>query len=75
MAKAGLRIGEPVRVQAGHKGRRATYARTFADVEPGGAVVYEDSSRMIAVALSGGDAAAALGLAPDAEVKLRPWNR
>lgn len=75
MAKAGLRIGEPVRVQAGRRSRRAIYARTFADVEPGGAIVYEDSSRMIAVAVNGGDAAAALGLAPDAEVKLRPWSR
>jgi hypothetical protein len=74
MAKAGLRIGEPVRVQAGRRGRRANYARTFADVEPGEAVVYEDSTRMVAVAVNGGSAAAALGLAPDAEVKLRPWS-
>ena len=75
MAKAGLRIGEPVRVQAGRRGRRATYARTFADAAPGEAVVYEDSTRIIAVALNGGDAAAALAVAPDAEVKLRPWSR
>jgi len=74
MAKAGLRIGEPVRVQAGRLGRRASYARTFADAEPGEAVVYEDSSRLVAVALNGDSAAAALGLVPDAEVKLRPWN-
>src|SRR5918997_4507262 len=40
LAAAGLRIGHPVAVTAGDAQLQATYARTFADVEPGGALVY-----------------------------------
>jgi S-adenosyl-L-methionine hydrolase (adenosine-forming) len=50
----------------------ATYARTFADVPTGDLLVYEDAYRTLAVAINRGDAAATLGLRPDAEVRLRP---
>ena len=50
----------------------ATYAQTFADVGPGELIVYEDAYRTLAVAINRGDAAATLGLRPDAEVRLRP---
>jgi S-adenosylmethionine hydrolase len=73
LAKAGFAIGDPVRVQAGRKSRRAAYVRTFADVNSGEAIVYEDSARAIAIALNGGDAAAALAVRSNSEVKLRPW--
>src|SRR5919201_1154476 len=44
-------------------GRRpAVVARTFADVAPGELVVFEDASGNVSLAVSGGDASAALGL-------------
>ena len=50
----------------------ATYAQTFADVEPGELIVYQDAYRTLALAINRGDAAGTLGLGPDAEVRLRP---
>jgi S-adenosylmethionine hydrolase len=73
MANARFSIGDPLRLHSGRRSRRATYARTFADAAPGEAVVYEDSNRLIAVAVNGGNAAEALGIAPGGEVKLKPW--
>ena len=51
---------------------RPTTPQTFADVKPGELIVYEDAYRTLAVAINRGDAAATLGLRPDAEVRLRP---
>ncbi len=48
------------------------FVQTFADVRAGEVILYEDSYRMLAVAVNRGDAAAALKLAPDATVVLRP---
>lgn len=45
---------------------------TFADADPGGLVLYEDSSGALALAVNGGAAAELLGLAPGAEVRLEP---
>ena len=67
----GLTLGGTVEVQAGGDPVPATYAGTFADVDPGELLVYQDAYRMLAIAVNRGDAAAALGLAPDAEVRLR----
>jgi S-adenosyl-L-methionine hydrolase (adenosine-forming) len=72
MAGTGLRLGELVEVEAGDRRRAATYAHTFADVEPGELLVYEDAYRTLALAVNRGDAAAMLGVEPDAEVRLRP---
>lgn len=47
-------------------------AETFAQVEPGAAIVYEDSYGAVAVAVNQGHAAALMGLVPDAEVRLAP---
>ena len=69
---SGLRLGEPVEVEVGDRMRMATYAHTFADVEPGELLVYEDAYRTLALAVNRGDAAAMLGVEPDAEVRLRP---
>ena len=52
--------GEPVR-----------YARTFADAGAGELVLYEDSTRRLAVAVNQGDAAARLGVAVDDELRIR----
>jgi hypothetical protein len=70
LAAVGLRIGDPVAVTAGDAQLTATYARTFADVDPGGALVYEDAARLVAVAINTGDAGAALAVRPGQAVVL-----
>ncbi|MTD45656.1 hypothetical protein GKE82_15520 [Conexibacter sp. W3-3-2] len=65
---SGLRLGTPVRVN----GRDARYATTFADVEAGGLLVYEDAYRTLALAVNRGSARDALGLELDAEVRISP---
>jgi S-adenosyl-L-methionine hydrolase (adenosine-forming) len=70
---AGFRQGDDLRVAVSRMRRRAVLARTFADAGAGEAVVYEDSSGSIAVALNGASAAEALGAGPCADVKLTPW--
>ncbi|MEJ7716324.1 MAG: SAM hydroxide adenosyltransferase [Thermoleophilaceae bacterium] len=72
LAGSGLTLGRVVEVEVGDRRLEATYASTFADVEAGEALVYEDAQRALAVAVNRGDAAAALGLVPDTEVRLRP---
>jgi S-adenosylmethionine hydrolase len=71
LAGTGITLGAPVEVEAGVR-RLATYAHTFADVSPGELIVYEDAYRTLALAINRGDAAEALGLSVDAEVRLRP---
>jgi S-adenosyl-L-methionine hydrolase (adenosine-forming) len=73
MREAGFSEGDVLSLAAGPDRRRALFARTFADVPVGEAVLYEDSSQAIAVALNGGSAADALGVVPDAEVELSAW--
>jgi len=70
LATVGLRIGRPVAVSAGEGRLHATYARTFADVPPGDALVYEDAARTVAIAVNTGDAAAALRVRPGDEVTI-----
>jgi S-adenosylmethionine hydrolase len=68
LAGRGLTLGGQVDV-AGHA---ATYTHTFADVGAGELLVYQDAYRRLALAINRGDAAGALGLEVDAEVRLRP---
>jgi S-adenosylmethionine hydrolase len=72
LAGTGLMLGRGVDVEAGGETYPAKLVQTFADVAPGEILVYEDSYRSLALAVNRGDAAAALGLAPDAEVRLTP---
>ncbi|WP_372789097.1 S-adenosyl-l-methionine hydroxide adenosyltransferase family protein [Paraconexibacter sp.] len=65
---SGLRLGTPVRVN----GTDARYAVTFADVEPGELLLYEDAYRTLALAVNRGSARDALGLGLDAEVRISP---
>lgn len=65
---SGLRLGTPVRVN----GADARYAVTFADVEPGELLVYEDAYRTLALAVNRGSAREALGLELDADVRISP---
>jgi S-adenosylmethionine hydrolase len=69
---AGLRVGARLEVAHGDARLQALYARTFADVEAGSALVYEDAARTLAVAVNRGSAAAALGVAPGDELRIAP---
>jgi S-adenosylmethionine hydrolase len=80
LAAAGLAPGDEVHVRPAPTGHRAIacaglvarYVRTFADVGPGEALVHEDASGRVAVALNAGDAAAALCVAGGDMVELAP---
>jgi S-adenosyl-L-methionine hydrolase (adenosine-forming) len=72
LAGSGLALGRELEVDVGGVQRRCNFVQTFADVAPGELLVYEDSYRAVAIALNRGDAASALGLAPDTEVRLTP---
>jgi S-adenosylmethionine hydrolase len=72
LAGTGITLGGTVELEVLGERYLATYAQTFADVTPGELLVYEDAYRTLAVAINRGDAAATLGLRPDAEVRLRP---
>ncbi len=69
LSQAGLRLGHGALLGGGHA---AQYVRTFADAAPGELIVYEDSARMLAVAVSHGNAAERLGLAVDDELRISP---
>jgi hypothetical protein len=60
---AGLRLGRAITVSS-TDGREhlGHFARTFADVDPGELLLYEDARHRLAVAISGGDAARRLGV-------------
>jgi S-adenosyl-L-methionine hydrolase (adenosine-forming) len=53
-------------------GRPATAGRTFGDVAPGALLLYVDASGALAVAVNGGSARDALGLAVGDEVRIAP---
>jgi S-adenosylmethionine hydrolase len=72
LAGSGLRPGHRVTLQAGSETVSAQFARTFADVAARELLVYEDAYRTLAVAVSGGDAAARLGLSPGDELRITP---
>jgi S-adenosylmethionine hydrolase len=72
LAGSGLTLGGALEIEIGGERYLAKYAQTFADLTVGELLVYEDSYRTLAVAINRGDAAATLGLRPDAEVRLRP---
>ena len=72
LAGSGITLGGEVELEVGGERYLATYAGTFADVRAGELIVYEDAYRTLAIAINRGDAGATLGLAPDAEVRLRP---
>src|SRR3954452_14139905 len=72
LAGTGITLGGRVAVEAGGERYVATYAQTFADVEPGELLVYQDAYRTLALAINRGDAAGTLGVGVDDEVYLRP---
>lgn len=68
----GGRPGSAMTVDHAGRRREARYAWTFADVPPGELLVYEDSQRMLALAVNRGSAAQLLGAERDDELVLRP---
>ena len=62
-----------MRVELGARGNRyyAVAARTFADAPAGELILYEDSYRNVAIAVSRGNAAAVLGVDEGAEIVLQ----
>jgi S-adenosyl-L-methionine hydrolase (adenosine-forming) len=71
LAGSGLKLGHGARIELASGARHeAEFARTFADVKPGGLLLYEDSYRRLAVAVSHGSAAERLGLKTDDELRI-----
>jgi S-adenosylmethionine hydrolase len=72
MLATGLTIGTRADVACGDRTAVAIVVQTFADVPAGEMLVYEDAWGAVALAVNRGDAAAALGVARDAELRLAP---
>ena len=70
LAGSGLRLGRPLEIEVGPQRFTAWFAVTFADVRDGELLVYEDAFAQLAIAVNRGNAAALLGLAPDAELRI-----
>jgi S-adenosylmethionine hydrolase len=74
LASTFLRLGERVAVNSGGGQITVPFGRAFGDVGPGQGLLYEDSSRSLALAVNRESAAELLGLAPDDEVVLSPGS-
>ncbi len=72
LAELGVELGDELWVN--HAGTRhsATFARTFADVAPGGLLLYQDGLGTLALAINRGSAAEVLGAARNAELLVVP---
>jgi len=71
LTAAGLRLGAELAVDAGGQVRRARFAHTFADVDEGELLLYEDAQRQLSLAVNRGSAQQELRLGRDAELRLR----
>lgn len=72
LASTFLKLGEKMAVDAGGSKITVPVGRAFGDVGPGQGILYEDSSRNLALAVNQESAAELLGLSPDDEVMLSP---
>jgi len=70
LEEAGVLPGVTVELELALDRYYAVAARTFADARPGDIILYEDSYGNIAIAISGGSAAALFGASADAEVRI-----
>ena len=70
LMERGLRIGDAMAVRTRGRRIRGVVARTFADVDRGALLLYEDAGGALALAINGGDAAALLGVRAGDEVRL-----
>ena len=71
LAGLGLKLGRPVRLEAGSGDTIVNYVRTFADVPSGELLLYEDAYKRLSVAVSHGNAAERLRLSVDDELRIR----
>jgi S-adenosylmethionine hydrolase len=71
LPQTGLRLGRQLVVESGGSVQDAVFTPTFADVEPGRVILYEDSHRHLALAVNRGSAAEVLDLDLGDEVTLR----
>src|SRR5205807_9971028 len=72
VAELGLKLGDDVWVHVAGRRHHATFARTFADVHPGGLLLYKDGLGMLALAVNRGSAAEVLGAGRLDEVLVAP---
>lgn len=71
LAGTGLRLGRAVELHRdSREPRPAQFVRTFAEVERGGLLVYEDAHRRLALAVSHGDASELLGIGIGEELRI-----
>ena len=71
LAGGPVRLGEPLAVESAGERVDATFARAYEDVGRGELLLYEDSTRTLALAVNRGSAAELLRLRRDDEVVLR----
>jgi S-adenosylmethionine hydrolase len=71
LSRLGFKLGRPVSIETPAGAVRASYVRTFADVEEGQLLVYEDAYRRLAIAVSHGNAAARLVMGVGDELRIR----
>jgi S-adenosylmethionine hydrolase len=71
---AGLSPGQALEVRAGSRSVRAIWGNVFRDAGEGEALVFIDSSGMIAVAVDRGRAADALAAGRGTRLRLGPWR-
>jgi S-adenosylmethionine hydrolase len=69
-ADASYSPAQRLTARTGSRSFECTYARTFADVDAGEVLLYEDSYGRLALAVRGASAAERLGLVADAEVRI-----
>jgi len=67
----GARMGDVLTINHEGAARTARYAATFAEVTPGELLIYEDATRMVALAVNRGSAAELLGAGADDELTVR----
>jgi S-adenosyl-L-methionine hydrolase (adenosine-forming) len=71
IARAGLKLGTTIQLHRdGREPRPAVFARTFAEVERGALLVYEDADRRMALAVSHANAAELLGLSAGEQLRI-----
>jgi S-adenosylmethionine hydrolase len=71
LEQAGIVPGAEIELGLAESSLVAAVAETFADVEPGELLLYEDAYRRLALAVSSGHAAERLGARPGLEVEIR----
>ncbi|HEY7151380.1 MAG TPA: SAM-dependent chlorinase/fluorinase [Solirubrobacterales bacterium] len=71
LPETGLKLGRSLVVEIGGSVHEAVFTPTFADVEPGRLILYEDSHRHLALAVNRGSASELLRLGRGDEVTLR----